>query len=510
MEVESLVKLRYYCNVTFRCVGDVGPDGTSLIDKLTPCPRCQETYYCGEEQRLEHWSIHKSVCLPARADVDVASFQDLSVSEAILELVGFFNPHWDGSSNSNLVEKDLLVGRSFRFLLEHLQKLCHKQDFASNKEEEKAASFLYRVLMNLIVANNESIESLWAIPGMTTYLMNLELVSEVMKQRKIQGLRPTAEEFEFQGFEPSFQIPKLFSNIIGFLLMASAFCDPKREASPCYRRTLLACAASRKCMQWFACPYTRVSIPSYAAFYFEDDMLGDKGLRDSQFLWILTALLRELPNDPREKTLLLPGLYVQDIYNLLTEDPVLATHTPVALLYKLVQALLHSNSTRRTAWDSFTVQSRALLAHQIVERYFSSNDDNDDPMDDKDDLCGGTVIMSVSRVECGRDLIGALTGWNTCSSSKDETLWLKVVKEAAGMNDIENDIDNVHGTSHSVEFHHTPYFQQWYAQVSQNVDPTLEEFLVNVLTLPSGGLAHELIPPAHVLQHIVEFAMEPF
>ena len=495
--------LHYYCNVTFQRVGDVGPDGTSIVDKLIPCPRCRETFYCGEKQRLEHWKIHGNVCLPAKADVDGGSFRDLSVSETILEFAGFFNPHWDGSPNSNLlvVEKDLIVGRSFRFLLQHLQTLCHKQDFEPTKEETEAVTILYRVLMNLVIADNETIELLWAIPGMTTYLMNLDLISEVMRQRKIQGARPTAKEYEFQGFDPTFQIPKFFSNIVGFILMGSAFKDPNREASPSYRQTLLARAASRKCMEWYACPYTRVSIPSYATFYVEDDVLGKKGPRDIHFLWILTALLRDLPNDPWDKSSIVPGLSLQDAFTLFTEEPVLAQHAPASVLFNLVQALLHSQRVSRVAWESFSVPARAQAAHQIVEHYFSRDtinqctDDNDAA---DDNACGSPNKPLTARVECGRDLIGSLTGWNACSDIKDESMWLRVIKEASGNDTMKS------------RSRHTEYFQQWYDCVSREVDATLEEFLVKVLTLPNGGFAPELIPPTDALQNIIEFAMQPF
>lgn len=58
----------------------------------------------------------------------------------------------------------------------------------------------------LFAKEDLEIERLWAIPGMTTYLLNLELVSDAMQRRKSIGALPTAEEFEFQGLNESFQI----------------------------------------------------------------------------------------------------------------------------------------------------------------------------------------------------------------------------------------------------------------------------------------------------------------
>ena len=283
--------------------------------------------------------------------------------------------------------------------------------------------------------------------------------------------------------------------------MGSAFKDPNREASPSYRQTLLARAASRKCMEWYACPYTRVSIPSYATFYVEDDVLGKKGPRDIHFLWILTALLRDLPNDPWDKSSIVPGLSLQDAFTLFTEEPVLAQHAPASVLFNLVQALLHSQRVSRVAWESFSVPARAQAAHQIVEHYFSRDtinqctDDNDAA---DDNACGSPNKPLTARVECGRDLIGSLTGWNACSDIKDESMWLRVIKEASGNDTMKS------------RSRHTEYFQQWYDCVSREVDATLEEFLVKVLTLPNGGFAPELIPPTDALQNIIEFAMQPF
>ena len=209
---------RHYCNVTFLTVGDPGPDGLP-IQSLLRCTRCLETYYCGKEQQRKHWKIHKKVCKPRSAEVEESVYSNYSMNQVVMEFSSLF----DFSSRNRDVILQNSVGRVLLFLLRRLQSMCQNTaNYQPTEEDESSMSrVLCPALMKLQVVRNEIIDLLWAVPGMATYLLNLELISDPMHQRKSENRPPTAEELEFQGFDPAFQVHKHFSAAVSYFLLAS-------------------------------------------------------------------------------------------------------------------------------------------------------------------------------------------------------------------------------------------------------------------------------------------------
>jgi len=264
--MEDTAQTKHYCNVTFLTIGDIGPDGQP-IEQLLRCSRCQETYYCGREQQRDHWKIHKKVCRPTTVDVQEAAYLAThggNLSDVSVALVRHFNP--DRTTSHYIHQR--MMGRPFCFLLRKLQSLVHgTRGYSPSVPDVRMLQDALRCFVSVVEADNGTMELFWAIPGMTTYFLNLELISDAMCQRKRQGVLPTTDECDFQGFDPSFQVRTHFSAIIGYFMLASIFrahLDVRTRSTyeHGYRRIPLAVAACRKMMQWYKDPYTRVSIPS--------------------------------------------------------------------------------------------------------------------------------------------------------------------------------------------------------------------------------------------------------
>jgi len=132
------------------------------------------------------------------------------------------------------------------------------------------------------------------------------------------------------------------------------------------------------------------------------------------------------------------------------------------------------------AWKSFSLGARAFAVHQIVG-LFSELPEIPQRL--------GTVLLYV------------FSGFNRHHGTADEIMWLKLVKLAMTKK-----------SSAGVDFPfgpHTELFAQWYKLVDEAAS-TLFHVLVDVLMEQCNGFSLDLLPPAPVLNHISEYAMEPF
>lgn len=457
---------KHYCNVTFLSVGDVGPDENDgrPIERLLRCSRCQETYYCNRELQRRHWAIHKRVCKPPGADAN--PYRGSTATEVILQLLQLFNFNPHAPSGPNLIRNDYL-GRALRFLLERLQVLCHCPDYEPTPEDLQHTEILYCNTIHFLKQSNEKIELLWAIPGMTTFFLNLELISEPMRRRKLNGISPTKEELDFQGFDPSYQNSHHFSTAIASFM--HIFIERANTTGVCnntaYRSTGFAFAAARRLMQWYADPYTRVSIPTSLGFCVPDGRIDiNQSPRDFQFYYVLSKLLESLPDDTSDTKALVPGLTVQDVILILTEEPAWRKYVGPEQIAKCTRALIDSSSTKLVPWEALTVPSRASAAHMIVDRFIRNSEG-----------------LSWEVKHCGRLLLQIVMGQNSVAGIHDEILWLQVVKHAAKNRaaiSFPGDDDDSGGPSRSTATGtHPDFFRQVYHRAQQAVRPALNALL---------------------------------
>ena len=375
------------------------------------------------------------------------------------------------------------VGRSILFLLRRLQSLC--QNTANYQPTEHDDSVMTRmlcpVLMNLSGVRNEIIELLWAVPGMATYLLNLELISDPMRKRRSENRPPTSTELEFQGFDPAFQVHKHFSAAVSYFLLASILKSQDGDGEnddPTYRNTSCAAAAAQRMMKWYADPFNRVSVQCTLKFRIprgSEDFC--RSPRDFHFCMVLEILLKELPDDSADIHALVPGLSVQDTFRIMVEEPTWALYVTDSNFVPLARSLVLSSSTKTTAWKDFSVQARASVAHQLVDRFYYR----------KDDLTEAVHFW-------GGYLEAIVVGLDRITDAYDDVLWLQVIKLAARN---ENSVGP-----------HTQYFQQWYLRTREVVELSLQYFLE--LSIDERGLASDLIPPAPVLAMVADYALEPY
>jgi len=476
---------KHYCNVTFLSVGDTGPDGLP-IERLLRCTRCQETYYCGKEQQKSHWKLHKKVCRPASDDIDATGFRDFQFRGVVAGILHIFD-----RSLPALIDESAL-GRALRFLLEKLQLLCSNSSEFGTIDGRLLHELCVR-FSNLQMANHETIELIWAIPGMTTFLLNLDLISNTMRQRKLEGAAPTAEELKFQGYDPSFQNTcPYFVNAICYFLRSTIQKDQNRDPSigyVAYRNNAVAAIAARKLMQWYADPYTRASIPFISFPSTQELSLEDKcwlSPRNYHFPSILEFLILSLINDPVDKTAVVPGLSIQDAVEIIILEPAWRFRIQRAgedesptcnTIRKLIR---DASRVKPLSWESFSLTARAVTVHQIVGVFRGSP----------------KVAHSI-----GTDLLNGVLGVSLDEDSRDEILWLKVVKLARTRKSADG-IDFPYGR-------HTDFFAQWYTR-SSGVAASLFHELFDILLEQCNGFSRYLLPPEPVLNHISEYAMEPF
>ena len=229
-------------------------------------------------------------------------------------------------------------------------------------------------------------------------------------------------------------------------------------------------------MKWYADPFNRVSVQCTLEFGIPADVC--RSPRDFHFIVLLQILLKELPDDSADIHALVPGLSVQDTFRILVEEQTWALYISEKNFGSLVRSLVQSCSTKPMAWKDFSVQARASVAHQLLDRshHYRKYD------------------LTVAEHIFGSSLVGIVAGLNVVTNAHDDVLWLQVVKLAARY---ENSVGP-----------HPEYFEQWYLRVRELVEPSLKEFLK--LSINERGITPNLILPGHVLEMVADFALEPY
>ena len=450
-----------YCNVTFLSIGEMGPDGLP-IERLLRCARCHETYYCGKEQQRSHWKLHKFVCRPAHEESEAESFAGLSMG-TVAEAIKLALDHlWDGVSTRTLAQNSY-VGRPLMFLFKRLEVMCYEEpDTSITGTDVNSAAIAFQSLDSLFRKRDRSIELLWAIPGMTTFLLNLELLSVTMRERKLAAAILSDDELRnTKGMDFSISFCVFTKTMCRFI--NACFVGIKTDFSSCYRKSAAASCAARKMMQLYADPYTRGSFPTDQP----------QSPRVSNFPLALAVLLDYLPDDPWDPKALVPGLTVHEIFQIFITEP--GWHSDMGHIRNSVafKLLLLSASTKLEAWDAFTVEARAIIAHKLLGLY-SQLDSND----------GEDVTTDANALT---QLIFIVVGYNFLTKTKDDPMWLKVVEHAA-----TPDVGPFAGV-----------FREWYKRVAS-------VHTKGLFALASDAkFSMDLMPPP-VVDHVLEYAMDPF
>jgi hypothetical protein len=115
--------------------------------------------------------------------------------------------------------------------------------------------------------SDEIIENLWAIPGLTTYLLNVDITSGQIKQLKIEDPEYSPSSIHMlrtNEFHPEYQLNSEFCNVIGNILVGSSCKKVDNNfMEVVLRQTPLAFAACRKVMALMQDPCMLVSMPTY-------------------------------------------------------------------------------------------------------------------------------------------------------------------------------------------------------------------------------------------------------
>jgi MYND finger len=456
--LEQVSPPKNYCNVTFLSIGDLGPNGL-LIERLLRCARCKETYYCGKEQQRSHWKLHQFVCRPAHVEAPEESFAGLSMGTVAEAITLALDHLWDGVSTRTLVENANVV-RAFLFLLKRLQILYDEDEITET--DVASADSMIQGMWSLFDKSDQSIELLWAIPGVTTFLLNLELMSMTMRERKLAAAVPSDDELRHPQAMQLSRSFCIFTNAVCRFIEA-CFVVIKADQLAHYRENAIAACAARKMMQLYADPYTRGSFP-----------LGQSVTpRLRNFPAAYSFLLDCLPDDPWDTKALVPGLTVHEVFQIIITEPEWYDdmgRTRAAVAFK---QLLLSASTKLEAWEAFTVEARAIVANKLLGLYRQLDTNNEE--------------YARNDAEALTRLFFIAVGYNFLTNTKDDALWLKVVEHAA-----TPDVGPFAGV-----------FSEWYKRVGTSACKEL------IALTNDANFSMDLIP-SPVVNHILEYAMDPF
>ena len=184
-------------------------------------------------------------------------------------------------------------------------------------------------------------------------------------------------------------------------------------------------------------------------------------------------LLDFLPDDPWDTKALVPGLTVHEVFQIIITEPEWHRHTETTQSAVVLKQLLLSASTKLEAWEAFTVEARAMTVHKLLGLYSQ--------LDSKNGEDATAVANALAQ------FILVVLGFNAVTSSRDDTMWLKVVEHAA-----TPDVGPFAGV-----------FREWYKRVAS-------VHAKGLLVLASeANFSMDLVPPP-VVDHILEYAMDPF
>jgi hypothetical protein len=425
---------RHYCNVTFIQEGSLGYDGDPIT--LERCMGCRSVFYVSKDAQRSHWKVHKKVCKPpnqfAELRLAISRYSAEEAAELFLRR-GMHPPETPETAYSYL------------WGLQHLERLARQGDNTT------LTSFVTSC-HHIIFRSDEIIESLWAIPGLTTYLLNIDITSDQIKQSKIEDpeYSPTFHMLGGDEFQPDYQLNSDFCNAIGNILVAAS-CKMVEYNDVVLRQTPLAIAACRKVMTWMQDPCMLASTPSMChGFDRDSDQLQ---LREFAFPILLSSILYDLPGDPDNPSAIAAGLTIEGavrvILNYIASDYYQENLDALAMFTKRFTTSLRKTAKKKIAWEAFSVLRRSQLALLIFKDY---------------------VRRDGHKRQQPNDMYGRLAefvvGWGI-----DKSLWLKVVKESINQ---------------STSPREASFFQRWLDEELQKILPSVQLwFRLFDITLPS-------------------------
>jgi len=401
-----------------------------------------------------------------------------------------------------------LLARGMYYMLKHMQTLCNGRiGYSPSQRDLQHLGELFVFLEVLLpTADDATIDLLWAIPGMATFMFNIELISEAMRAKKLQAVPPSKEEMAFKNFDPTFQNHMYFAAAIGHIMTASIFQknfdifqkNVKTEGPVNrVRNTGLARAAAKKMFQWYKDPHTLISTPFNPI---GRELLGrdlpDRKLlegsinspRSFHFPKLIGFLMQcaPLPN-LAETNEVLPGLNVADVYNLITHESTnWLDDSSIGPLAGFLRPFLETAKTVPSAWQAFLVKDRVIAIDKVLTAFHFRDSSPDEDMI----LTGGL-------------LVGAAMGMETTLTVRDDSMFLKVAKLGS-----REKIDDGNPDSPLTPWAaNSDYFKCYYDK-SNNPCGVVFGTLIEELLRNGKGFTQATLPDDAVCQHIIEFAME--
>jgi hypothetical protein len=388
--------------------------------------KCRSTFYVSKDAQRSHWKVHKKFC----KSPDQFAALRLSISRYSAE-----------EASELFLRRDLLcppetpeTAYSYLWGLQHLERLARQG-------RNPTLIWLVKNSFGMMLRSDEIIESLWAIPGLTTYLLNIDITSDQIKQSKIQDpeYSPTFHMLGADGFQREFQLNSDFCNVIGNILVGSS-CkvvdyNDEEALDAALRHTPLADAACRKVMAWMQDPCMLASMPS--------------NCDEAALPILLSCMLMDLPGDSDNPTAIAPGLTIEGavraILNYIASD---YYQLDLENLTRFTRSL-SKTATKTIAWEAFSVLRRSKLAVLILKDYV------------RDDIHQRQQLNDICLL-----LAGFVVGWGI-----DKSLWLKVVKESINQ---------------STSPREASFFQGWLDHELQKILPCVQLWLrLFDVTLPS-------------------------
>jgi hypothetical protein len=415
---------RHYCNVTFIQEGSLGYDGDPIT--LKRCMKCRSTFYVSKDAQRSHWKVHKKFCKAPDQFAELRRRISRYSADEIAEL---------------FLRRDLYppetpeTAYSYLWGLQHLERLARQG-------RNPTLHALVDNSFGMMTSSDELIECLWAIPGLTTYLLNIDITSDQIKQSKMKDpeYSPTLHMLGENEFQPEYQLNSAFCNVIGNILVgASCYMveyNDEENLDVTLRQTPLANAVCHKVIAWMQDPCMLASTPSK---------------RESLFPILLNCMLIHLPGDSNNPSAIAPGLTIEGavraILNYFASTDYYEVNPDVLVRFT---TCLRETAKNTIAWEAFSVLRRSKLAVLILNDFMR---DDIHKRQQLNDICEG--------------LAGFVIGWGI-----NKSLWLKVVKEI------------IHQSSSGTQ--ESLFFQGWLDEEMQNILPSVQLWLrLFDVTLPS-------------------------
>jgi hypothetical protein len=396
--------------------------------------KCRSVFYVSKDAQRSHWKVHKKVC---------------KSPDQFSELRRRISRYNADEAAAHFLTTDLYppetpeTGYSYLWGLQHLERLARQG-------RNPTLTSLVENTLGMMLLSDEIIESFWAIPGLTTYLLNIDITSDQIKQSKMKDpeYSPTLHMLGGNKFQPEYQLNSEFCNVIGNILVGASCKEVyEPEAEMCVvlrRKTPLATAACRKVMAWMQDPCMLASMPykcNASGYLDEGDLQGDLGARKFAFPKLLNVMMGFQPGDPDNPSAIAPGLTIEGAIKAIRNDIALDYSREHVDDLESIVINLGKTAKKKIAWEAFSVLHRSQLAVLIF----------------KDFMRDDSTKLSIAEF---------VVGWGF-----DNSLWLKVVKES---------IDQITSPEAS------SFFQGWLDHELQKILPRVQLWLrLFDVTLPS-------------------------